>query len=399
MISIVNNSGELIKIFKNKNVQRIGFHKLFGLISDENAQKRMIQREKAGFEYNRDEWICRFNLGVKNSKIHISDIENCQAVEDKSGMWNLETKNGVFKISSMATAPISSLEYANNDKNEKFEKNSRNALYALMMCVPFLFLMQEEEVIEEIEKPIEVITVKVVKPVNSVKITQTSSKNIKIKPLTKAQKSKRAVRRNLGFLGLVGSKNLSKVNGGVPQKLKAATAGAGAGGDAGSGGEVLTGLGKGLKKTTVGNTGVAGLGGVGTKGAGGGKGGYGNTLVASGEGRGISGISVASNDMVLDGGLSRYAINATIAKYLSQVRRCYESELNKRPDIEGLVSVAFQIGGNGRLNYSRIAKSSLGSKTVEKCITTKMMKWKFPKPKGGVSVKVNYPFMLRPVGT
>jgi hypothetical protein len=399
MISIENSSGDLIKIFKNSKSQNIGFHKLFGLISVENANKRMIQREKSGFEYNNDEWLCQFNLGMKNNKVHVSNIENCEIAEQKSGQWNLKTKNGNFKISSANSASIQALDYTNNDKNEQFEKISRNALYALMMCVPFLFLLQEEEVIEEIEKPLEVITVKVVKPVNTVKITQTASKNIKVKPLTKAQKSKRAVKRNLGFLGLVGSKNLSKVNGGVPQKLKAATAGAGAGGDAGSGGEVLTGLGKGLKKTTVGNTGVAGLGGVGTKGAGGGKGGYGNTMVASGEGTGITGISVASNDMVLDGGLSRYAINATIAKYLSQVRRCYESQLNKTPDIEGLVSVAFEIGGNGKLNYSRIAKSSLGSKAVEKCITTKMMKWKFPKPKGGVNVKVNYPFMLRPVGT
>ena len=189
------------------------------------------------------------------------------------------------------------------------------------------------------------------------------------------------------------------MNGGVPQKLAKATAGAGKGGDAGSGGEVLTGLGKGLKKITVGNTGVAGLGGIGTKGAGGGKGGYGNTMVASGEGIGITGISVSSNDMVLDGGLSRYAINATIAKYLSQVRRCYENGLNKKPDLEGLVTVAFEIGGSGMLNYSNVHKSSLRDTVVEKCITTKMMSWKFPKPKGGVNVKVNYPFMLRPVGT
>ena len=103
--------------------------------------------------------------------------------------------------------------------------------------------------------------------------------------------------------------------------------------------------------------------------------------------------------MVLDGGLSRYAINATIAKYLSQVRRCYENELNKNPNIEGLVSVAFEIGGSGMLNYSKVTKSSLNNKAVESCITTKMMKWKFPKPKGGVNVPVNYPFMLRPVGT
>ena len=40
-----------------------------------------------------------------------------------------------------------------------------------------------------------------------------------------------------------------------------------------------------------------------------------------------------------------------------------------------------------------------GNKKVEKCITTKMMGWQFPIPKGQTAVNVNYPFMLRPMGT
>src|SRR5690606_25468591 len=153
-----------------------------------------------------------------------------------------------------------------------------------------------EEVKEELKKP---ITVKVIKQPDVVQVANNVSPQMKVKPLTKAEKAHRAVQRNLGFLGMVGSKDMKKVVGGVPQKLEKATAGAGAGGDAGSGGELLTGLGKGLKKTTVGNTGVQGLGGVGTKGAGGGAGGYGNTMVASGSGKGISAIAVSSSDMAV----------------------------------------------------------------------------------------------------
>lgn len=400
MIAIESTSGELIKILNFEKESIFGFHKLFGPITSDNAKKRVIQKQKEGVDFLNNEWLCKFKVKLSGDSLSVSSLEGCSAKAIDSSCWELSSKLGDYKITSIPSAVIGSQGEKLSDefRTGVFDRTAKIITGMLLLSIPFLYFFKgEEEIIEE-KKIIEAITVKVVKPVNTVKIT-TANKDLKIKPLTKNQKSKRAVKRDLGFLELVGTKTASKVNGGLPTKLARATAGAGAGGDAGSGGEVLTGLGKGLKKITVGNTGVAGLGGVGTKGAGGGKGGYGTTRVASGEGVGVSGISVGSNDMVLDGGLSRYAINATIAKYLSQVRRCYENELNRNPNIEGLVSVAFEIGGSGMLNYSRVKKSSLGNKKVEGCITTKMMKWKFPKPKGGVNVKVNYPFMLRPVGT
>ena len=102
--------------------------------------------------------------------------------------------------------------------------------------------------------------------------------------------------------------------------------------------------------------------------------------------------------MVLEGGISKYAINATIAKYLNQVRRCYEAELKNSPELQGLVEMSFEINAEGRLNYAKVNKTTLASPPVESCISTKMMDWQFPKPKGGVNVPVKYPFMLRPVG-
>ncbi|NDD91677.1 hypothetical protein EBZ37_06295, partial [bacterium] len=176
-----------------------------------------------------------------------------------------------------------------------------------------------------------------------------------------------------------------------------ASAGAGAGGNQGSGGELLVGLGQGVKRTSVGNSGVSGLGGVGTKGAGGGNGGYGNSMVGSGEGRALSAMAV-SNDLVLEGGLDRAVIQATIAKYLSQVRACYEQGLAQSPGINGTVTMNFQVGPSGVLDFSKVGKSTLGHPPVENCIAQRMMGWKFPKPLGGVAVKVSYPFLLRPVG-
>jgi hypothetical protein len=349
---------------------------------------------------NPHQWVCQFKIKVNKDKLQLSDLKNCQIQIEKNGE-TLSTPVGEFKFYQHAPNAILSEASSTNiinrkDHSDHFIKMVIGVLVAAMIVIALLLRPVTE--IENGEPVIEPITVNIIKDVRTVKVEQITNPQLEIKPLSPSEVSKRAVQNNLGFLGMVGSSELKNVVGGVPQQLKQATAGAGAGGDAGSGGELLTGLGKGLKKTTVGNTGVQGLGGIGTKGAGGGLGGYGNTLVASGEGKGISAIAVSSSEMILDGGISRYAINATIAKYLNQVRRCYEDELKNISDLQGTVEMSFQINALGKLNYSQISQTTLNNKTVETCISNRMMNWQFPKPKGGVNVDVKYPFMLRPVG-
>jgi hypothetical protein len=399
MIAIESQDGDLVKIVNNVMDSEFGFHRVFGFISKENAEKRMTARKRNGYDFTNSDWHCSFKLNSKDGNVSLSNLTGCEAVK-KGGAWSLDTPLGNFNLNTQTNATAHDFLVDHEDTNGWLDNTIALFFLLAFILIPILYFLQATEVEEEIEKEkiIEPITVKIIKQVKTVKIANVVKPNIKAKPLTKAEKSNRAVKRNLSFLGMLGSKDMKKVVGGVPTKLKNATAGAGAGGDAGSGGEVLTGLGKGLKKTTVGNTGVQGLGGVGTKGAGGGKGGYGNTNVASGEGRGISAISVSSNQMVLQGGISRYAINATIAKYLAQVRRCYEKQLQITPNIQGLVEMSFQINSSGRLNYAKVKRSTLKNKPTESCISKKMMAWDFPKPKGGVTQAVNYPFMLRPSG-
>lgn len=400
MISIETMDGELVKILSNIENKSFGIHELFGLISEKKAIERQRLKKRQGHDFFRNKWLCNFEIISDNNKrIHIACRSNCEVEQIENDFWKLTTPVGMFKISSHMNAIANPIIEESIDHQNWLNRLVELFFIIIFLTLPILYFLNqnESESLEKIDEKKEPIKVTIVKPKNTVTISMPKAA-MDVTPLTQEQKAQRAVKRNLGFLGLVGSSSVKNVTGGVPQKLEQATAGAGAGGDAGSGGELLVGLGKGLKKTTVGNTGVAGLGGVGTKGAGGGKGGYGNTLVASGEGNGISAISVSSNDVVLDGGLSRYAINATIAKYINQVRRCYEDGLKTNPSMEGLVTVNFEIAGSGMLNFSKVIKSSLSNQAVEKCITTKMMSWKFPLPKGGTTVNVNYPFMLRPVG-
>ena len=397
MISIQTADGDLVKVLQNISNTEFGFHKLFGFTSEDKANKRLESRKRQAYDYSSNDWKFKFNIKSNKDSWELTNLVGCEARKMGDG-WSLDTPQGIFKLVNSAGGKVSPILEDPIDSNEWMSKLVEYFLIFTFIMIPILYFMTSEPTPEEIKEDIKApITVKIIQKADVVKIRQ-NNPNIKVKPLTKAQKSKRAVARNLGFLGMVGSKDLSKVTGGVPQKLKAATAGAGLGGDAGSGGELLVGLGKGLKKTTVGNTGVQGLGGIGTKGAGGGKGGYGNTMVASGSGKGISAISVSNSNMALEGGLSRYAINATIAKYLSQVRRCYETQLKFNPNLQGLVEVSFMINGTGKLDFSKVNRTTLKNPAAEKCITTKMMGWQFPKPRGGVKVPVKYPFMLRPVG-
>ena len=105
----------------------------------------------------------------------------------------------------------------------------------------------------------------------------------------------------------------------------------------------------------------------------------------------------AAEEIYLEGGLERAVIQATIAKYLNEIRACYETGLRKVPGLNGTVSMFFEITGSGSVGTSRVSKSSLGNNDVEQCMSTRLKTWQFPQPRGGVTVRVTYPFLLRPV--
>ncbi len=410
MISIQSENGELVKVLKNVLDGEFGFHKSFGIISRGQAEKRVVTRKRQYYDFTKDEWLCSFKIVKENNALKIAALNGCEASKSDAG-WKLVTPIGVFNISETLSASIPLLIEDHEDKSSWLNKLAVLAIGISFFVVPVYYFIQykpmevaavpEEKILEPVtvqikeDLPNEVKTVKIERTYNPV-----VGSKLAIDLKGKSATTRRAVERDLGFLGMVGSKDVKGAIGGVPQHLKVASAGAGPGGTGGSGGESLVGLGKGLRRTTVGNTGVQGLGGIATKGggAGGGLGGYGNTLVASGEGKGISAIAVSNSDMVLEGGISKYAINATIAKYLNQVRRCYEAELKNKPELQGLVEMSFEINASGKLNFAKVNKTTLESPPVESCISTKMMDWQFPQPKGGVNVPVKYPFMLRPVG-
>jgi hypothetical protein len=404
MIAIASETGSLIRLLSAQGSFDLGFHPSFGFITKESLVERNLRRKKQGLHVKPEAFSCQLRLiRDANGAIRAQAMEGCQVEEARDGRWQLSTTFGKFWIGE-AEVPASQPILGAKDERDTA------ILYSLLAAslILVLFLLPTSPKVEDVpiilEEP---VTVKVIEPQRSVKVPESQSlARMESKAANNLKSGGAAVAQNLGFLSLLGKKDLKKAMGGMPTEIKDASAGAGSGGLKGSGGELLVGLGQGVKRTTVGNSGVSGLGGIGTGGKGGGAGGYGNSLVGSGgTGTGLNGIGegkrlsamALSQDIVLEGGLDRAVIQATIAKYISQVRACYEEGLRSSPGLSGQVTMGFEIGPKGNLNYSKVAKSSLGHGGVESCIAERMMTWKFPEPLGGVNVKVVYPFLLRPV--
>ncbi len=139
-----------------------------------------------------------------------------------------------------------------------------------------------------------------------------------------------------------------------------------------------------------------GIGGLGTRGRGGGGGasGYG---MAGGKigGKRRSAIRAGGGQAVIMGALDRAIIDAYIRRNLAKIRWCYEKELNKNPKLFGKIVVKFIISKTGKVSSSKVSRTTMGNQTVESCVARQIKKIRFPNPKGGGIVVVNYPFVFK----
>jgi hypothetical protein len=146
------------------------------------------------------------------------------------------------------------------------------------------------------------------------------------------------------------------------------------------------------KEIGMGNT--IGVGRLGTRGRGGGKFGYG-TGVARIRRRGERSVNISVGRPIIMGSLSMEIIRRVIRSHRDQIKYCYSKELTRFPNLSGKVSVKFTISPKGYVTQATVSQTTLRNASVERCITQKIRTWKFPEPKGGGIVIVNYPFILQ----
>lgn len=140
-----------------------------------------------------------------------------------------------------------------------------------------------------------------------------------------------------------------------------------------------------------------GIGGIGTRGRGGGTGGYGTGVGVLGGKKDVD-IGITSSEPTVMGSLDKELIRKVIHANRSQIRFCYESQLNRYPKLEGKVAVKFIISASGAVATSSVAQSSVGNAELEACVAGRVRTWVFPKPKGGGVVVVTYPFIFKQSG-
>jgi len=393
VIRISSEQGQPLRAFSEKDgLSRISFHDRYGFVSEESLHQRQKLRRASGAFVPDEESRFEFELKLTNGSVDLRALKDCKLQRD-GARYRLDTAGGIYFIES---APVKA-EAASKVQIEKETSAQKRGLIALLLilCTVALIMQLLPEAAEEETKAEEIVALPVIIKPPPPPVKAEVKDRVPPDPKLKAKK---VLAKQLGFLGLLGRKDFKKAVGGLPTPTAQKSPGVGPGGLEGSGGEMVAGMGRGLHQTTLGNTGLSGLGGIGTKGAGGGMGGYGDTAFG-GVGSGTLSAIPLANDAKVDEGLDRSQIQATIMRYLSQVRACYEEGLKRNQALIGQVTMNFEINGGGNLNYSRVGRSSLGDRPVEECISTKMMNWKFPQPRGGVNVKVSYPFMLRPVKT
>jgi TonB family protein len=159
----------------------------------------------------------------------------------------------------------------------------------------------------------------------------------------------------------------------------------------GVGGLGLVGTGTGGGGTGEGTIGLGNFGTIGKGGGGGNGSGYGRGAGGLG-GRRARAPDVIPGQANVRGSLDKEIIRRIIRRHINEVKYCYESELTKKADLSGRVSVQFTIAATGQVIASVLQSSTMGNLRVENCVVQAVRRWEFPKPMGGGIVIVSYPF-------
>ncbi len=96
--------------------------------------------------------------------------------------------------------------------------------------------------------------------------------------------------------------------------------------------------------------------------------------------------------------LTRDEVDRVIRRHLSQIGYCYEKELQRSPIMGGKLVSQFTIGPTGQVVAVDVAEDSLGSDVVTACVSGVIRRMRFPAPRGGSTVEVNYPFVFQSAG-
>ena len=103
---------------------------------------------------------------------------------------------------------------------------------------------------------------------------------------------------------------------------------------------------------------------------------------------------VSSQPFTLTGALDMDIVRRVIAEHRREIVACYETELQKIPELQGRIDVEFVIGPDGAVGGTKLKASTMKNDAVHACVQRRVKQWRFPEPKGGGTVRVSYPWIF-----
>lgn len=96
----------------------------------------------------------------------------------------------------------------------------------------------------------------------------------------------------------------------------------------------------------------------------------------------------------VSGSLDKNIIRRYIRRKLPRIRYCYEKQLLTTPGLSGRISVNFTIAATGRVPVAQA--NGMSQPAVGQCVAGVIRTIQFPRPAGGGTIIVSYPFKFRP---
>lgn len=106
-------------------------------------------------------------------------------------------------------------------------------------------------------------------------------------------------------------------------------------------------------------------------------------------------IAVTSAEAPKTGGLDKEVILKVIKHHQSEIKFCYEMELQKYRLLAGNLSLRWFIGPAGAVLDTRVVADTMNNAAVTECIRGRIARWRFPAPEGGGAVSVTFPWIFK----
>lgn len=105
-------------------------------------------------------------------------------------------------------------------------------------------------------------------------------------------------------------------------------------------------------------------------------------------------VTKMSSGAKIGGSLSQEDVLRVINSNINAIQACYERALMSNPTLSGRIAMDWTVSSSGTVKDVRVRSSTMGNPQVADCMSEKIKRWKFPRPKGG-EAQITFPFLFR----